>query len=388
MHSIAEALARQGHDVHALVPYHPDIRPHAGPVKVHPFRYVWPDKWAIMGHAQAMDSDRRLRKAALVLSPFFFLSGVQKLRQLTRQYQFDIIHAHWVIPNGPIGALVAHRRRIPLLITLHGSDIFVARKNPLLGRMARISFNQAAAVTACSPQLQEGALALGAPAGQTHLIKWGADPAYFDAGRFPASNELKAKLNLAGDGIVVMSLGRLVKKKGIEHLVKAAPAIVQEHPQTTFIIAGDGPERESLAALAQAAGVQESFRFVGNIPWQEVPRYLRLADIFVVPSVEDEAGNLDGLPTTIPEAMAAGKPVVASRVAGIPLVVHHQQTGLLVEQRQPEELAAAIGRLIADPERRLAMGRAARQLVVEELNWDEVARAFTALYQSARSRAK
>jgi glycosyltransferase involved in cell wall biosynthesis len=381
MHSIAEALAKQQHEVHVVVPYHPAIRALSGPVHIHPFQYIWPHRWAIMGHAAAMDSDRRLHRGAFALAPFYFLSGLRKLIQLTARYRFDIFHAHWVIPAGPIAAIAAKLVGKPLIISLHGSDLFFASKHRLLKPIAQACFGQATAVTACSPQLREGALALGAAPERTELILWGADPQLFMDNQGVDSERLRQQLNILPGSPIILNLGRLVEKKGVEFLVQAMPAVCRQHPSAVLIIAGDGPERPRLAEIANRLGIATHVRFVGNVPWPQVAGYLQISDLFVVPSIEDGSGNLDGLPTTIFEAMAAGVPVVASNVAGIPLAVLHGQTGLLVEQRQPDRLAEAINALLTEPSRRQQMGCTARRLVESELNWDRVAREFISLYK-------
>ena len=112
--SLAEALAAAGHEVHVLVPYDPAIRPYPSSVNVHIFRYVWPAKWSTMGYAGAMDSDRRLKWNAYVLILPFVLFGTLALWRLVRRYSFDVIHAHWVIPNGPMGWAVSSITGLPL----------------------------------------------------------------------------------------------------------------------------------------------------------------------------------------------------------------------------------------------------------------------------------
>jgi glycosyltransferase involved in cell wall biosynthesis len=336
-----------------------------------------------MGYAESMFSDRRLRKSAYFLSPIFLASGLRKLMQLTSGHSIDIIHAYWVIPNGPIGAPVARIRGIPLIVSLHGSDIYMARKNRFLGRIANACFSEAQAVTACSPQLQEGALALGSDPAHTQLIPWGADPDVFELAVNSDSDKLRRQLEIPETSSIILSLGRLVDKKGIEYLLKAIPLIHKHHADAFVIIAGEGPERARLEQLAVTLGIAERTRFVGNVSWQQVPEYLFLSDLFVVPSVEDKNGNLDGMPTTILEAMAAGKPVIASDIAGIPLVVHDGETGLLVEQRESVQLAEAVCLLLDDSGLRLRLGLAARSRVEKSLNWDSVAQAFLALYKEA-----
>lgn len=332
-----------------------------------------------------MHSDRVLLKSAYMLAPLFFMGAMRKLTTLHRRHHFDIFHAHWVIPNAPMAALVSRASGVPLVISLHGSDIFVAQKHRLLGAVARACFRQAQAVTACSPQLHAGALVLGADPTRTHLLLWGADPEVFDPDKAPSCSEMRSLLGLPEASLVVLSLGRLVKKKGVEYLVRAMPLLRSRVPHAQVVIAGDGPERPSLERMAETLKVSDMVQFVGQIPWYEVAKYLHASDVFVVPSIEDESGNLDGLPTSILEAMAAAKPVVASAVAGIPLVVEHEQTGLLVPQRNPQALADALQKLLQDEDFRKRLGAEGRRRVLSQYNWDTVAQTFTRLYKQAQS---
>lgn len=377
--SLAEAMHALGHTVDVLAPYHPQVGVIDSPVCVHHFRYIWPARLNIMGYAQAMDSDRSLRRGAYALAPLYFAAALLNLDRLERRNRYDAVHVHWVIPNGPAAAWVARRHRLPLVVSLHGSDIFFALKNRWLGRLAASVFSQAVAVSACSPALQAGAVQLGARPEKVHLIPWGADPVVFAPAGDPAA--FRAHWGLAPDAPVILSLGRLVEKKGVAYLIRAAPEVLSAQPLTRFVVAGDGPERQPLQQLAETLGVAPAMCFTGELPWAEVPLALQACDIFVAPSAPDERGNLDGLPTTILEAMAAARPVVASRVAGIPLAVTDQVTGLLVPPADSGLLAQALLRMLADPALAQAYGRAGRQRVEQELNWQSIARRFVNFYQ-------
>jgi phosphatidylinositol alpha-1,6-mannosyltransferase len=227
----------------------------------------------------------------------------------------------------------------------------------------------------------QGALALGAEPQRTHLIIWGADPEVFlpseDRSRY------RSQWDIPTDAPVILSLGRLVKKKGIEYLVRAFPSVLQYHPNALLVIAGDGPEQTTLQALVKELDMSASVRFVGAIPWDSVPLILQLCDIFTVPSIRDDRGNLDGLPTTILEAMASGRPVVASAIAGIPLAVINQQTGLLVPEADSNGLAQAINMLLANPALAQQYGQKGRKRVEMELNWRNVAQQFLVLYHQS-----
>lgn len=384
--SMAEALNELGHSVDVVIPYRADLHLAPGPIRVFPFRYIWPDRLAIMGYAEAMQSDQHLRGLAYVLAPAFALAEARQLALLHRQSPYDIIHAHWVIPNGAIAALVASRIARPLIISLHGSDIFFARRHALLGALARWTFSRASAVVSCSPELRAGAIALGADPATLHLTPHGANPRLFNVAQSECMR-LRAELGLQPDQPVILSLGRLVKKKGIEYLIQALPDIVRSAPDAICLVAGNGSELGLLQQLAADLGVSRHVRFLGAIPWPETPALYAAADIFVVPSIHDARGNVDGLPTTILEAMAAGRPVVASQIAGIELAVADGLHGLLTPERDAAALAHAILTLIQNGDLRHRLGENGRERVRRELNWTTIARTLSEIYSASAARA-
>ncbi len=382
--SISEHIADLGHDVAVVAPYDAAVRgPAAGAAAVRRFRYAPVAKWHIVGHARSLVGDQRFRPGVFLLLPFFvaaeFLAGLR----VARRQHADIIHAHWVLPNGLLAAWVAAVLRIPLAVSLHGSDVFVALRNPLFGRVAGWVFRRAAVVTACSEELAQAALRLGADPGKVHLVAWGADPGRFHPAVPPTD---RRRFGLTADDTVLVCLGRIVPKKGFDVLLRALPAILRAAPATHVLIGGDGPQREELGRLAAELGVAEHVHFAGQIPWDQVAAFLAAGDIFLLPSVRDAAGNLDGLPTVLLEAMALGKPVVASRIAGVPLVIEDGVNGLLCPAGDADALAAAVAGLLADPPRREALGRAGRRSVEERFNWREVARRFVALFGDAAAK--
>jgi glycosyltransferase involved in cell wall biosynthesis len=176
---------------------------------------------------------------------------------------------------------------------------------------------------------------------------------------------------------LVLAFGRLVEKKGFAYLVEAAARV----PGVHVVIAGAGDLRESLAARARELGAPVVL--AGALERAEMAAALAAADAVVVPSVVDRAGNVDGLPNTLLEALAAGRPVVASRVAGIPDVVSHDVDALLVPEKDAGALADALGRLVREPETRERLARAGRRLAESRLTWDAACRSFEACYEQA-----
>jgi glycosyltransferase involved in cell wall biosynthesis len=378
--SLAEHLATLGHDVEVIAPYDPEVQGTPGSlVAVHRFRYAIIDRWHIMGHARSLAGDNRLRLGAYLLLPLFLLSEFGSALRTARRQRAEIIHAHWVIPNGLAGAWVARLLGIPLAVSLHGSDIFVAQRSPLFGWVARWVFRHAAVVTSCGEHLRQAAIALGAAADKVHLVAWGADPDRFAP---PVAPLERSEFGLAADDVVLVSLGRIVPKKGFDVLVRTLPSLLRAHTRVKLVIGGEGNQREELARLAASQGVEGHIRLPGRIPWHDVPAFLAMGDIFVLPSVIDAAGNVDGLPTVLLEAMAMNKPVVATEIGGVPLVIEHGVNGLLVPPGNTERLAQAVSSLLGDEDLRIRLGSAARWSVERDFNWTEVARRMSSLFES------
>ncbi len=385
--AIATYVAAEGHEVHVLAPWHPDLR-HAAfedGVYLHFYKYAPLRNLNVWGYAESLEADVRVKNVIYPLTPLVFLSSFVALMRLTRRIQFDVLQAHWVIPNAPVALIVARLRGLPLVISLHGSDIFVASQHPVLGRVARVCFRAADAVTACSEDLRERALALGAAARRTILVPYGVDPCAF-APAEAAPARLRARLGLPEGAPIIFALGRMVYKKGFEYLIRAAPAILQRHPEAHVVIAGAGDLYPGLQAEVARLGLVEHVHLPGKISHDEVPLFLGGSDVFVLPSVVDRGGNVDGLPNTLLEAMAAGCAVVASNVAGVPLAVQDGETGLLVPPRDPGALAASVNRLLDDGALRRRLGANGRAKIERDLTWPIIARNWDAIYRAARKR--
>jgi glycosyltransferase involved in cell wall biosynthesis len=371
--SIARAVAERGHRVEVVLPHHPELRRGPDePVGFHPYRYA-PDDWSLWGYAQSLQADVRVRPGAWLLAPLAAAALRSAVGGLLRERRFDVLHVHWVVPNAAFVAGLARAHGIPLVVSLHGSDVFLAERLAPARELARSALRQAGAVTACSADLAARARALGARPERLHTVPYGVDLRAFappDGAGPRAHGPLR-----------VLALGRLVEKKGFETLVEATA----EGRGLEVCIAGDGDLRGELERLAAAR--HAPVRLVGALDRAAVADALAEADVVAVPSVVDRAGNVDGLPNVLLEALAAGKPVVASRVAGIPDVVTDGVNGLLVPPGDPAALAAALHRLGGDAALRARLGEAARRTAAAGWGWDTVAARFEDCYAQAAALA-
>src|SRR5262245_24126677 len=374
--SIARGLAARGHGVDVVLPHHPELRRAADePVRFFPYRYAPSDAWCRWGYAQSLEAHVRVRRALYLLLPLVALALRSLIAERLRSERYDVVHVHWVVPNAVLVADVARAHGLPLVVSLHGSDVFLAeRLRPARG-LARRVFEGAGAVTACSADLLDRALRLGSPPGRSRVVPYGVDVGAFSP--HATASDSAAPLRAAPGRALVVAVGRLVEKKGFRDLLTAAAATAG----IEVAIAGEGDLRGALEAQARTAGTP--VRFLGKLDRAGVASVLLAADVVAVPSVVDDAGNVDGLPNVLLEAQAAGRAVVATRVAGIPEVVEDGINGLLVPERDPAALAAALARLARDPETRARLGAAARARAVARLGWDAAARAFEECYAQA-----
>ncbi len=384
--SIATHIAARGHTVHVVLPEHRELRRAAieDGVHFHTFRYAPHPRWMHWGYAESLRADVKIKRSMYLLAPIVFASALHELNRITAREKFDVIHAHWVLPNAPMAAFAARKRRVPLVVSLHGSDVFVAEKWKLLGAAARWCFARADAITASSDNLLGRALALGAPEQKSEFIPYGADLKAFHVNGQDAQR-VRAHLHFDSDELMILAVGRLVYKKGFDFLVQSLAQVLPDAPNARLVFAGDGDLRAELEQRAETLGLRSHITFAGMVARAEIPAYFAAADIIAVPSVRDDAGNVDGLPNVALEAMAAGKPLVASRVAGLAQVVHDRENGLLVDEKNPRQLADAILQLARDAEMRKRLGAEGRAHVREVLNWDNVARKFISVYQKAMS---
>jgi glycosyltransferase involved in cell wall biosynthesis len=240
-------------------------------------------------------------------------------------------------------------------------------------------FARAGWVTACSDDLRQRAMALGAREAAIETVPYGIDSTRFtpDAA---ARAAVRAELGLA-DEPLVFSAGRLVRKKGFDVLIDAVRRIGPAQPRLRLVIAGDGDLRDELAAQARAAG--DAVRLIGNRTQDDVARLSAAADVIVVPSVRDEAGNVDGLPNFALEALASATPVIATRAGGLVSVIEDHHSGRLVPERDAAALADALQSLLANPASARALGAAGRERVIRDFSWARVGERMEAAYDRA-----
>ena len=382
MEPIAKSVAARGHDVHVVAPWHPLVArgTREDGVTLHFYKYAPLESLNVFGYAAALRADVSLRAAAYVAAPLALAAGWRTARAVARQHAATVMHGHWVIPGGPVAAAAAPR--LPLVVSLHGSDVYVAEKFAPARYLARRVLQRAGAITACSADLARRAETLGADHGRIEVVPYGVDPDRFRPDPL-ARAKRRASLGIGAHVPLVFAAGRLVRKKGFEYLIDAIAHLPTASGALTIIAGGGDLETELRQRAASRDLGDQRLRFIGNLTQDEVAGWLATADIVVVPSVRDDSGNVDGLPNIVLEALASGTPLIATPAGGIGSAIEHDRTGLLVPERDAGALAQAIAGLAGDAARRVRLGEGGRAAVMARFGWEFVAGRFEAAYDRA-----
>ena len=384
VHDINRHLVRRGHAVSVVTPGDPALRSTDtfDGVDIVRFPLTLPSDLTYGRVAQSQVSLLGRVTRMLVMAHYLEAQYRATIRS-ARRLGADVLHAHWAIPTGPAAVQAAKHLGVPSVITMHGGDVYV---NPAQGYdfptrwyvrpPLRWTLRSATALTAITEDCRRHALRAGAPESAIRVVYNGTD-----LRRFSPEEGGASPLELQYGPHMVFACRQLFPRKGIRFLIEAAARIKPRVPDLTVVIAGDGFERPELEALARRLGIGADVTFLGWVPNTGLPSYYRAAAISVIPSLEEGFG----IPAA--EAMGCETPVVASDAGGLPEVVEHGVTGLVVPRGDVDALASAMESLLADPIRRRRMGVAGRERALRLFDWDRTAEQFEHLYHDIGARS-
>lgn len=238
-------------------------------------------------------------------------------------------------------------------------------------RVAQSVFADATAMIAVSPGVKQYLQAQGADPERVQVVANGVDPARFAAAAAGRAGRMARRAHdSAAEPAVIGFLGTLKPWHGLPTLVQAFERLYRQYPHTRLLVVGDGPEQAAIRADLVARGLEAYVQFAGAVEPAQVPGWLAQMDVAVAPY--PQLADFYFSPLKIYEYMAAGLPVVATRVGHLESVVLHGETGLLVPPQQPEQMAEAIAQLLNDPAQQARMGQSGRRLAEQERSWDAV----------------
>jgi glycosyltransferase involved in cell wall biosynthesis len=276
-------------------------------VQVHRYRYA-PRRLETLVHDGGMLSNLRRHRWKWLLVPGFLAGLALALRRIERQWHPDVIHAHWLLPQGLVAALRPARRRkaVPFVVTSHGADLYALR-SAIFRRLKRLVLARAAGVTVVSNAMVDKVLELHAGSKPVRVQPMGVD---FEGRFFPEPTVERRPGQL-------LFVGRFVEKKGLRELLDALPTIVQARSDVHLTIVGFGPEEADRRRQVQALGIDAHVRFAGAISQSEIASFYRQASVLVAPFVPAASGDQEGLGLVMLEAAGCGCRVVAGDLPAV-----------------------------------------------------------------------
>ena len=359
-------------EVHVIAPHAPKAATEEAMdgVHVHRFRYA-PEKLETLAFNGGIAANLKRSPWKYLLLQGFLLGMFFRAMQVARKFDIHLIHAHWIIPTGLVGA--ALKELLPgtnsLVLTAHGGDLHRLR-GKLFEKMRRWAANEADCVSLVSHDLELSARREGWQPGELIVAPMGVE-----------MQRLFTPARRSGEKKTIVFAGRLVAKKGPLHLIEAVALLKESIPDCRLLVAGDGPLREQLLERTKILGLTESVRFTGMYALEDLPDVLRSGEVVVLPFDIAEDGDAEGLGLTALEAMACGVPVIVGDVPAIHDVVEHEVTGLIVDPRDPDALTQEILRLLRSPELRSSLAEAGRDHAKRYFDWGVCAQRYTDIFQ-------
>ena len=359
---LAIALRNEGVEASVVAPSGPDLPAHAklDGVEVTRFHYA-PRRFETLAYTGTMATQVQASWSARVTLLGFLGAEFNCAVHVRRETKPDILHAHWWFPNGLVGTWLGRLANKPLVTTLHGSDVRLARSVAFARPGFRHVMHRSTVVTAVSRWLaDEARQVVSAPAPIVAPM--------------PVATELFTPGGKRSRDRILF-VGRLNKQKGIELLLHAVSRIPDR--SVALDVVGDGEDRAELESLATALGIADHVRWHGVLPQSKLTEFYRSAAALVVPSVGE------GLGLVAVEAQLCETPVVAFESGGLPDVVQHDRTGILVPEIDAGALAAAIVSLLERDDHGASLGAAGRIHAVATFAPESVARRYADIYRSA-----
>ena len=283
------------------------------------------------------------------------------------EIEFDLIHAHFTYPSGYVGARLKERYGKPLIITGHGYDVYdLPFRNAEWNKKIKSILNTADHIITPSKSNYDKLMQLDISDDKVSVIYNGYNSNLFED---VSTNKAKEKLNLPEDKKIILSVGNLELVKGHKYLIEAMKEVIKREENITCLIVGSGSQKKNVNSLIDRLSLSKYIKLVGEKPHNEVPLWMNACDVFVLPSLNESFGIVQV------EAMACGKPVVATFNGGSEEVIVNEKLGILVEPKDANELANAILKALGKEWDRDYISNYAKQY-----SWDKIVKNIIGVY--------
>lgn len=384
VYDLSNEIQQNDTEIIVLSPQHPESKSqeNMSGMTVYRYPYFYPKKYQILRTGSTVEKVRKSHLAKLQI-PLMIVSLLIHTLWLWRKENIDVIHSHWILPNGVVGAIMNHLFHVPHVMTMHAGGVLMLQKIPFNSYFATYTFKYTNGIAPVSEFIKETYLDLANienidPSKEIIIQPMGTNIDVFDGFDREA---LQSKKGLENKTLGLF-VGRLAKKKGIDYLLEAVALLKETHSDIQFIIVGTGPLEEELHSRAKEQNLEDAIEFTGWTSEEELNELYICADFVIVPSIETESGDTEGMPTVIAEAFASGNPVITTDVGGISDVVKDCQNGYIVPEKRPDKLAEKMALLIDNEDLRQELSTGALE-TAQKLDWEHCGARYIQLLRSA-----
>jgi glycosyltransferase involved in cell wall biosynthesis len=364
---------RAHYQVHVLAPHCPGSKTeeYLSGIYVKRFRYFI-KPWERLAYQGGILNKLKHNPWLYGLLPFFFLGELLSLIRLIRRHRFHLIHAHWLIPQGLI-VLLTHlfiKSVPPILCTLHGGDLF-GLQGTLLNKLKRFTVSNSTTVSVVSNAMRKEVIKLNVGNDKVYVIPMGVD---LQKRFIPPETRIN-------NGSLLF-VGRLVEKKGLRYLIDALPLILKIHPKACLRIVGDGPEKDDLKSWCVNQGISGHVHFLGALKNDLLPALYQTSNVVVFPSVIADDGDQEGFGLVLVEALGCECSVVVTDLPALRDIIIDGKTGLVVSQKNIQQLSDKVILLLNDYELGRSIGREGREFVLKHYDWSIIEQKYVDLIES------
>lgn len=374
VYELSKRLA-SNYDITVLAPHHKNAAKNekSGRIEIRRFVYFKPESLQKLCYNGGIIPNMQKSFLAKIQMPLLIASEFLAASRIIKKEHIDMIHAHWMLPQGFVAVCLKKLFSIPLLVTVHGSDLFPL-KNVFFKRLQSFVVGDSDFVTVNSIATKNELTSRF----EKYKEKIRVIPMGIDTNLFRKRNIQKPKKYEKNK--ILLFVGRLSEQKGLQFLVYALADVIKAEQRTKLLVIGEGFYKNTVSRIVQEKNLGKYVEFLGPMTQSDLSKFYNYADVFVMPSLSTKTGT-EALGLALLEAMASGCAVIATKVGGMPSIIKHNQNGLLVEQKSAADLSNAIIMLFKDKKKSRDLGNNAAKFASQNYSWDKVSKEFMKVYK-------
>jgi len=355
---IVNRCAQSQHEVTVIAPSWKALKSHTiDGVQVLRWRYA-PKEYETLTHDEGAPNKQNSIFFKLLALPYI-LCGMVAVFYWTLKHRYDVIHCHWPFPHGFMTILPQRILGTRIVMTCHGAELALGRKSGLIRRALALLLRSGDSL--CANSSHTAAEMNKLVDLKVNILPYGATVTAADADAHHSPPEVPLLLNC----------GRLIQRKGLHYLLEALPIVLKKHP-VQLVITGEGNRKQEWMQLTTELGLDDHVEWAGFVSSERLAELYNTCSCYVHPAIYDDRGDTEGLGVVLIEALRHRKPVIASEVGGIVDIIKHEETGLLVQEKDPQELADAIIRILEDLPLAQQLANQGFEFCQKVFNWDSI----------------